>query len=89
MTEKQTRVAIVAVVLVVLLAAAKLYRDAHRYSYPRPGERVDNYTGQVCRLNPRAGWEDAFIAMAKKNDDELLDGEENISHSWDEEEWQW
>ena len=39
--------------------------------------------------NPRAGWEDAFIAMAKKNDDELLDGEENISHSWDEEEWQW
>ena len=39
--------------------------------------------------NPRAGWDDAFIAMAEKNDDELLNGEENISHSWDEEEWQW
>ena len=39
--------------------------------------------------NPRAGWDDAFIAMAEKNDDVLLDGEENISHSWDEEEWQW
>ncbi len=39
--------------------------------------------------NPRAGWDDAFIAMAEKNDDVLLSGEENISHSWDEEEWQW
>ena len=39
--------------------------------------------------NPRAGWDDAFIAMAEKNDDVLLNGEENISHSWDEEEWQW
>ncbi|MBW1836177.1 MAG: AbrB/MazE/SpoVT family DNA-binding domain-containing protein [Deltaproteobacteria bacterium] len=39
--------------------------------------------------NPRAGWDDSFIAMAEKNDDVLLNGEENISHSWDEEEWQW
>ena len=39
--------------------------------------------------NPRAGWDDAFIAMAENNDDMLLHGEENISHSWDEEEWQW
>ncbi len=39
--------------------------------------------------NPRAGWDDAFLAMAEKNDDVLLNGEENISHSWDEEEWQW
>ncbi len=40
-------------------------------------------------LNPRAGWDDAFIAMAKKNDDVPINGEENILHSWDEEEWQW
>ena len=39
--------------------------------------------------NPRAGWDDAFIAMAENNDDMLLHGEENISNSWDEEEWQW
>ncbi len=40
-------------------------------------------------LNPRAGWNEAFIAMAERNDDVLSEGEEGISHSWDEEEWQW
>ena len=40
-------------------------------------------------LNPRAGGDEAFIAMAEMNDDVLLNGEDNISHSWDEEEWQW
>ena len=38
---------------------------------------------------PRAGWEDAFKAMAEKGDDEPIHETENISHSWDEEEWQW
>ncbi|MBA4421663.1 MAG: AbrB/MazE/SpoVT family DNA-binding domain-containing protein, partial [Syntrophus sp. (in: bacteria)] len=27
--------------------------------------------------------------MAKNGDDTLIDGNENISNSWDEEEWQW
>jgi antitoxin MazE len=40
-------------------------------------------------LNPRAGWENAFVSMAEENDDVLKDGEEGITHSWDEEEWQW
>jgi antitoxin MazE len=40
-------------------------------------------------LNPRAGWDEAFDVMAKSNDDILFTGEDNISHSWDEEEWQW
>ena len=39
--------------------------------------------------NPRAGWDIAFKAMSPKNDDMLIYGSENISHSWDEEEWQW
>ena len=39
--------------------------------------------------NPRVGWELAFKTMAEKDDDELIYGTENISHSWDEEEWQW
>ena len=39
--------------------------------------------------NPRAGWDDAFIAMAERNDDVLLEGEEGMTHSWDDEEWQW
>ncbi len=38
---------------------------------------------------PRAGWENAFKTMAEKGDDELIHETENISHSWDEEEWQW
>ncbi len=40
-------------------------------------------------LNPRTGWEKAFETMADKGDDTLIHGNENISHSWDEEEWQW
>jgi antitoxin MazE len=39
--------------------------------------------------NPRAGWDMAFKEMSQRNDDELIYGLENISHSWDEEEWQW
>jgi hypothetical protein len=27
--------------------------------------------------------------MAEKGDDALVIGDENISNSWDEEEWQW
>ena len=39
--------------------------------------------------NPRTGWNDAFKAMAKNGQDKLIGGDEIISHSWDEEEWQW
>jgi antitoxin MazE len=39
--------------------------------------------------NPRSGWDDAFRAMAKYGHDLLIEGNENISHSWDEEEWKW
>ena len=39
--------------------------------------------------NPREGWDDAFKSMAAKGDDTLIVGDENIYHSWDEEEWQW
>ena len=38
---------------------------------------------------PREGWDNAFKAMAEKGDDKLMIGDENISHSWDDEEWQW
>ncbi len=39
--------------------------------------------------NPRAGWDDAFKAMADRGDDTIMDEAENISYSWDEDEWQW
>jgi len=39
--------------------------------------------------NPRADWDDAFKSMSPKGDDALIVGDENIHHSWDEEEWQW
>jgi antitoxin MazE len=39
--------------------------------------------------NPRLGWENAFKAMSDNLDDTLINGDENISHPWDEEEWQW
>jgi antitoxin MazE len=39
--------------------------------------------------NPRSGWDNAFKAMAKNGDDTLVDESDGISHSWDDEEWQW
>ncbi len=39
--------------------------------------------------NPRSGWDLAFKAMAENGADVLIHGTENISNSWDEEEWQW
>jgi antitoxin MazE len=39
--------------------------------------------------NPRKDWEKAFRAMANQGDDALINGDENLSHSWDDEEWQW
>ncbi|CAB5093257.1 hypothetical protein D3OALGB2SA_1447 [Olavius algarvensis associated proteobacterium Delta 3] len=39
--------------------------------------------------SPRNGWENTFRSMAEKGDNGMVIGDENISHSWDEEEWQW
>ncbi len=37
----------------------------------------------------RTGWENAFLEMAARGDDQLLDGEMIQDHSWDEREWKW
>jgi len=37
----------------------------------------------------RSGWDDAFKTMGEKGDDELIIDDQNLSHPWDEEEWQW
>ena len=39
--------------------------------------------------NAREGWENAFKVMSEKGDDRLIIEDENMLHSWDEEEWQW
>ena len=38
---------------------------------------------------PRAGWEEAFAAMAQRGDDALLDDVPPTLSAWDEEEWEW
>lgn len=38
---------------------------------------------------PRAGWAEAFQAMAREGDDTLLDGDAPLPTRWDEEEWEW
>lgn len=38
---------------------------------------------------PRRNWEEQFKAMAKANDDHLLDEEATNLSSWDEEEGEW
>ena len=40
-------------------------------------------------INPRAGWDNAFKTMANNGDDALMNGIDTISHSWDDEEWEW
>jgi antitoxin MazE len=37
----------------------------------------------------REGWDKAFKTMAENGDDELIISDNDISHSWDDEEWQW
>ena len=39
--------------------------------------------------NPRIGWDTAFMTMSDQDDDKLLQVAEDVSHSWDDEEWQW
>ena len=39
--------------------------------------------------HPRAGWEEAFRAMAERGDDRLLDLGDDMPSEWDEREWQW
>ena len=39
--------------------------------------------------NPRVGWDDAFKVMADRGDDLVIDEADNISHSWDDDQWQW
>ena len=51
---------------------------------------VDKDKIVICPIsNPRLGWENAFKAMSDNLDDTLINGDGNISHSWDEEEWRW
>ena len=38
---------------------------------------------------PRENWENAFMTMAAKGDDKLLDSETITISEWDEEEWEW
>lgn len=37
----------------------------------------------------REGWDKAFKKMAENGDDEIVINDNDISHSWDDEEWQW
>ena len=39
--------------------------------------------------NPRIGWDGAFRKMAEYGDDALIDGEQTLTHTWDETEWRW
>lgn len=39
--------------------------------------------------NPRESWDEAFRQMAANGDDALLIGDQELTHSWDEEGWQW
>lgn len=51
--------------------------------------RVQNHSLIVTPYEEvRAGWEKSFQLMAENKDDTLLD-EGALSHSWDEDEWQW
>lgn len=38
---------------------------------------------------PRAGWEDAFMAMAQAGDDALLDADARAGTDWDQSGWEW
>jgi len=37
----------------------------------------------------RDGWDNAFRAMSQMGDDKPIIDDGHMSHSWDEDEWQW
>jgi antitoxin MazE len=39
--------------------------------------------------NPRIGWDGASRKMAEYGDDALIDGDQSLTNTWDETEWQW
>ena len=39
--------------------------------------------------NPRENWDEAFKQMAANGDDTHLIDDQSLTHSWDEEEWEW
>ncbi len=39
--------------------------------------------------NPRQGWDEQFVEMARLGDDKLLDSEVVSLSSWDKDEWEW
>lgn len=39
--------------------------------------------------NPRENWDEAFKQMAANGDDAHLIDDQALTHSWDEEEWEW
>lgn len=43
---------------------------------------------EIPVTDPRAGWAEAFEAMAREGDDALLD-DEVVPTRWDEDEWRW
>jgi antitoxin MazE len=38
---------------------------------------------------PRTGWIEAFQKMARRGDDELMDGPASTTSNWDDSEWEW
>ena len=50
--------------------------------------RGDHLIVRAAR-QPRAGWEEAFQAMAERRDDQLLDGDVVLEDAWDKDEWEW
>lgn len=39
--------------------------------------------------NPRQGWDEQFVEMARRGDDKLLDSEAVSPSNWDKDEWEW
>jgi antitoxin MazE len=52
-------------------------------------EAQDNRIVIRSAKQPRAGWERAFLEMAARDDDRLLDENLPAQTRWDEDEWQW
>ena len=52
-------------------------------------EVQDAQIGIRSAQQPRQGWEEAFRAMARHQDDRLLDPNLTGQTRWNEDEWQW
>ena len=50
---------------------------------------IEDKRKSILPVSPRGNWDEAFKQMEANGDDALLIDDQELTHSWDEEKWEW